>query len=54
MQAVLRERERGRPKNTHVQDINENIESFKNYVRKFRNSPNTKINYGLKRFVELT
>jgi hypothetical protein len=54
VQAVLKEKERGRPKNAHVQDINENTESFKNYIGKFRSSPNTKINYWLKRFVELT
>jgi hypothetical protein len=39
MQAVLKEKERGRPKNVHIQDINENTESFKNYIGKFRNSP---------------
>ena len=54
LRQIERERERGRPKHAYIQGINENTESFKNYLRKFRNSPNTKINYTnwLKRFIE--
>jgi integrase len=43
----------GRPKNPDTLRINENVESFRNYVRRFRNSPITKVGYvnWLRRFM---
>ena len=41
---------RGRPKDSNAQQINKNSESFRNFIRRFRNSPKTKLPIGL-RFV---
>ena len=43
--ASFRPRERGRPKDPNTQQINENTESFRNFIRRFRNSPITKKDY---------
>jgi hypothetical protein len=44
---------KGKPKDPSTQQINENTESFRNFARRFRNSPVTKKDYTawLRRFV---
>jgi hypothetical protein len=39
---------RGRPKDSNAQQINKNSESFRNFIRRFRNSPKTKLPIGLR------
>ena len=41
-------RGRGRPKDSNAQQINKNSESFRNFIRRFRNSPKTKLPIGLR------
>jgi hypothetical protein len=47
-------RKTGRPKNPNTQKINEGAESFRNYVRRFRNSPITREGYvdWIRRFLQ--
>ena len=44
---------KGKPKDPNTQQINENTESYRNFARRFRNSPITKKDYTawLRRFV---
>jgi integrase len=46
-------RKTGRPKNPNTLRINEDAESFRNFIRRFRNSPITKVGYAdwLRRFM---